>query len=77
MHLNMENIHGLNVPRDLVYAAMTDLNSDSFKMSQRGNKSPKEKGTFFTRVFKIAHFQSPSMVLSILQVENYSGSKRG
>ena len=48
MHLNMENIHGLNVPRDLVYAAMTDLNSDSFKMSQRGNKSPKEKGTFIS-----------------------------
>ena len=48
MHLNMKNIHGLNVPRDLVYAAMTDLNSDSFKMSQRRNKSPKEKGTFIS-----------------------------
>ena len=36
------------MPPDLVYEAMADLNSDSFKMSQPGNKSPKEKGTFIS-----------------------------
>ena len=46
MHLKIKNIHGLNVPRDLVYAAMTDLDSDGLKMRQPGNKKPKEKGTF-------------------------------
>ena len=45
MHLKIKNIHGLNVPRDLVYAAMTDLDSDGLKMRQPGNKKPKEKGT--------------------------------
>ena len=48
MHLKIKNIHGLNVPRDLVYAAMTDLDSDSLKMRQPGNKKPKEKGTFIS-----------------------------
>ena len=46
MHLKIKNVHGLNVPRDLVYAAMTDLDSDGLKMRQPGNKKPKEKGTF-------------------------------
>ena len=48
MHLKIKNIHGLNVPRDLVYAAMTDLDSDGLKMRQPGNKKPKEKGTFIS-----------------------------
>ena len=48
MHLKIKNIHGLNVPRDLVYAAMTDLNSDGLKMRKPGNKKPKEKGTFIS-----------------------------
>ena len=48
MHLKIKNIHGLNVPRDLVYVAMTDLDSDVLKMRQRGNKKPKEKGTFIS-----------------------------
>ena len=46
MHLKIKDIHGLNVPRDLVYAAMTDLDSDGLKMRQPGNKKLKEKGTF-------------------------------
>ena len=48
MHLKIKNIHGLNVPRDLVYAAMTDLDSDGLKMRQPGNKKPKEKGNFIS-----------------------------
>ena len=48
MHLKIKNIHGLKVPRDLVYAAMTDLDSDGLKMRQPGNKKPKEKGTFIS-----------------------------
>ena len=43
MHLKIKNIHGLNVPRDLVYAAMTDLDSDGLKMRQPGNKNLKKK----------------------------------
>ena len=43
MHLKIENIRGLNVPRDLVYSAMTDLDSDSLKMRQRGNENLKKK----------------------------------
>ena len=46
MYLKIKNIHGLNVLPDLVYAAMTDLSSDGFKMKETGNKKPKEKGTF-------------------------------
>ena len=37
MHLKIKNIHGLNMPRDLVYAAMTDLDSDRLKMRQSGS----------------------------------------
>ena len=48
MHLKIKNIHGLNVPQDLVYAAMTDLDSDCLKMRQPGNKKSKEKGTFIS-----------------------------
>ena len=48
MHLKIKSIRGLNVPRDLVYAAMTDLDSDGLKMRQPGNKKPKEKGTFIS-----------------------------
>ena len=48
MHLKIKNIHGLNVPRDLVYAAMTDLDSDFLKIRQPGNKKPKEKCTFIS-----------------------------
>ena len=40
MHLKIKNIHGLNVPRDLV---MTDLGSDGLKMRQPGNKNLKKK----------------------------------
>ena len=55
-------------------------------MRQPGNKKPKEKGTFISAgpnwvmslenmtnlwVFKITHFQSPFMVLPILQAESY------
>ena len=43
MHLKIKNIHGLNVPQDLVYAAMTDLDSDGLKMRQPGNKNLKKK----------------------------------
>ena len=46
MHLKIKNINGLNVPRDLVYAAMTDLDSDGLKMRKPRNKNPKEKSTF-------------------------------
>ena len=46
MHLEIKNIYGLNVPRDLVYAAMADLDSDGLKMRQPRNKKPKGKGTF-------------------------------
>ena len=48
MHLKIKNIHGLNKPRDLVYAAMTDLGSDGLKMRQPGNNKPKENGNFFS-----------------------------
>ena len=48
MHLEIKNIYGLNVPRDLVYAAMVDLHSDGLKMRQPGNKKPKWKGTFIS-----------------------------
>ena len=48
MHLKIKIIRGLNVPRDLVYAATTDLDSDGLKMRQPGNKKPKEKGTFIS-----------------------------
>ena len=34
--------------RDLVYAAMKDLDSDGLKMRQPGNKKPQEKGTFIS-----------------------------
>ena len=47
-HLKIKNIHGLNMPRDLVYAAMTGLDSDGLIMRQPGNKKPKEKGTFIS-----------------------------
>ena len=40
MHLKIKNIHGLNVPRDLVYAAMIDFHSYGLKMRQPGNKKP-------------------------------------
>ena len=43
MHLKIKSIHGLNVPRDLVYAAMTDLDSDGLKMRQPGIKNLKKK----------------------------------
>ena len=36
------------MPRDLVYAAITDLDSDGSKMRQPGNKKPKERGTFIS-----------------------------
>ena len=45
MHLKIKNIYGLNVPRDLVYTAMKDLDSDGLKTRQPRNKKPKEKGT--------------------------------
>ena len=48
MHSKIKNIHRLNVPRDLVYAAITDLDSDGLKMRQPGNKKPKEKSTFIS-----------------------------
>ena len=57
MHLKIKNIHGLNVPRYLTYAAMTDLDSDGFKMRKPGNKKPKEKGTFISA--------GPSWVISL------------
>ena len=41
-------INGLNVPGDLVYAAMRDLDWDGLKMRQPGNKKSKEKGTFIS-----------------------------
>ena len=34
MHLKNKSIHGLNVPRDLLYTAMSDLDSDGLKMRQ-------------------------------------------
>ena len=34
MHLKIKNINGLNVPQNLVYAAMVDLDSDGLKMKQ-------------------------------------------
>ena len=46
MHLKIKNINGLNVPRDLVYAAMTDLDSDGLKMRQPGNKKTQRKRHF-------------------------------
>ena len=46
MHLKIKNIHGLNVPRDLVYAAMTDVDSAGLEMRQLGHKKKKEKGHF-------------------------------
>ena len=36
------------MPRDLVYAEITDLDSVSLKMRQPGNKTPKEKYTFIS-----------------------------
>ena len=48
IHLKIKNVHGLNVPRDLLYAAMTDLDSHGLKMRQPGNKISKEKGTFIS-----------------------------
>ena len=44
MHLKIKNFHALNVPRDLVYAAVTDIDLDGLKKRQPGNKKPKEKG---------------------------------
>ena len=48
MHLKIKNINGLNVPRNLVYAAMADLDSDGLKMRQPENQKPKEKGNFIS-----------------------------
>ena len=45
-HSKIKKIHRSNMPGDLVYAAMTDLDSDGLKMRQPRNKKPKEKGTF-------------------------------
>ena len=77
------------MPRDLVYAAMTDLYSDGLKMRQPGNKKTKKKGTLdfagpnwvmlldaHDKLMGFQDFQLLSTVLSILQVEN-SGSKCG
>ena len=71
MHLKIKNFHGLNTPRDLVYAAMTDLDLDGFKMRQPGNKKPKEKGTFPNCVIsldghdKLVGFQNNTFPIAI------------
>ena len=36
------------MPQDLLYAAMTDLNSDGLNIRQPGDKKRKEKGTFIS-----------------------------
>ena len=48
MHLKIKNIHEMNLPRDLEYAAITDLDLDGLKMRQPVNKKPKEKDTFIS-----------------------------
>ena len=48
IHLKIKNIHELNTPRDLVHAAMTDLDSDGLKMREPGNKKLEEKGSFIS-----------------------------
>lgn len=48
MHSKIKNIIGLNVPWDLIYAAMTYFDSDGLKMGQPGNKKPKETSTFIS-----------------------------
>ena len=51
MHLKTKHVYGLNVSRDLVYAAMANLDSDGLQMRQPGNKKPKRKKTFISAGF--------------------------
>ena len=48
IHLKIKTIHGLHVPRDLLYTVMTNFDSDGLKMRQPGNKKPKERSTFIS-----------------------------
>eukprot|EP00794_Sanderia_malayensis_P021019 gene21019-23072_t len=48
MHQKIRQMHGLNVPRDLVYAAMTDLDSKGLSGRAVGAKRQK-KGHFVSR----------------------------
>ena len=46
LHLKIRQKHGLNVPRDLVYAAMVDVDLPGLEARQPGFKKKGKKGNF-------------------------------
>ncbi|KAK6181932.1 hypothetical protein SNE40_009709 [Patella caerulea] len=49
MHKKIRKEHGLNVPRDLVYAAMTELDSNDLQERRLLNKTKKEKRCYYSK----------------------------
>ena len=49
MHKKIRNQHGLNVPRNLVYAVMMEMDPEGLKMRQLGSKRDHPKGYFMSK----------------------------
>ena len=68
LHKKVCNVHGLNVPRNLVYDVLTDVNPEGLqeRCGVGMPKRPKRTGTFTSNVSKNVSFTETQIVIVIL-----------